>query len=255
MDQESAQTEMEATQAETVASAPVAAKPRSMPKWEETTRERVKTAIKKFAKPLNDLVERDANEGDTRLLVTDFLCDCLGYNKYDDLTTEYAVKGEFADYGIRIDKDLVAFIEVKRINTKLGKKHLRQAEMYALNEGLEWIVLTNGAEWQVYHITAGVPVLVELASSVNLLGDEPPSHKAKQMFYLTRESLKRRQIDDLWKARRATSPDSLGKVLRSDAVLGAIAKELRHQTGHRLDLEDLRQIMDETILRPDCLQK
>jgi hypothetical protein len=74
------------------------------------------------------LVARDANEGDTRLLVTDFLCDGLGFDKYADLTTEYQVKGEFADYGIRIDRDLVAFIEVERVATKLSTKHLRQVD-------------------------------------------------------------------------------------------------------------------------------
>jgi hypothetical protein len=44
------------------------------PKWETAARERMRAAIKKFAKPLADLVARDANEGDTRLLVTDMLC-------------------------------------------------------------------------------------------------------------------------------------------------------------------------------------
>jgi hypothetical protein len=62
---------------------------------------------------VSDLVARAANKGDTRLLVTDFLCDGLGFDKYADLTTEYQVKGEFADYGVRIGRDLVAFIEVK----------------------------------------------------------------------------------------------------------------------------------------------
>jgi predicted type IV restriction endonuclease len=97
------------------------------------------------------MLERDENEGNTRLLVTDFLCDGLGFDKYTDLTTEYQVKGEFADYGIRIDKELVAFIECKRVATKLAAKHLRQAQTYALNEGVEWVLLTNGAQWQAYH--------------------------------------------------------------------------------------------------------
>lgn len=96
-----------------------------MPKWETETRDRVRTAIRRFAKPLADLIARDANEGDTRLLVTDFLCDGLGYDKYEDLTTEYQVKGEFADYGVRIAKQLVGFIEVKRCTTKLSPRHLR----------------------------------------------------------------------------------------------------------------------------------
>ena len=93
--------------------------PRAMPKWESQAREELKAGIRRFHKPLSDMHNRDANEGDTRLLVTDFLCYVLGYDKFEDLTTEYLVKGEFADYGIRIDKDLVAFLEVKRITTKL----------------------------------------------------------------------------------------------------------------------------------------
>lgn len=66
-----------------------------------------------------------------------------------DLTPEYQVKGEFADYGLRIDKDLVGFIETKRATTKLAPKHLRQVEMYAVNEGgrmadpHEWVRLAG----------------------------------------------------------------------------------------------------------------
>src|SRR5687767_14120380 len=111
------------------------------PKWQIAARERMKAAIKRFAKPLADLVARDANEGDTRLLVTDMLCEGFGFDKYAELTTEYRVKGEFADYGIRLYKELIAFLEVKRLTTKLAAKHLRQVETYAVNEGVEWVIL------------------------------------------------------------------------------------------------------------------
>lgn len=120
----------------------------TQPKWEVDAHSRVRAAITKYMKPLQELAARDANEGDTRLLVTDFLCDALGYDKYSNLTTEYQVKGEFADYGIRIDQQLVAFIEVKRVKTQLNNRHLRQVEMYAVNEGVEWMILTNGADWR-----------------------------------------------------------------------------------------------------------
>jgi hypothetical protein len=63
------------------------------------------------------------------------------------------------------------------------------------------------------HITGGLPVAIDLALEVDLLGDEPPAHKVNQLFYLSRESLKKRQIDELWKAKRATSPASLAQVL------------------------------------------
>jgi hypothetical protein len=43
---------------------------RQMPKWESETRDRVRSAVRRFAKPLADLIARDANEGDTRLLAS-----------------------------------------------------------------------------------------------------------------------------------------------------------------------------------------
>lgn len=43
------------------------------PKMEADARERVKVGTKKFSKPLAELLAKDANEGEIRLLVTDFL--------------------------------------------------------------------------------------------------------------------------------------------------------------------------------------
>ncbi len=114
-------------------------------------------------------------------------------------------------------------------------------------------MLTNCSEWHVYHVTAAVPVTVELAFSVNSLGEESIAQKAEHLFYLTRESLKRRQIDEVWKARRATSPDSLGRILRSEVVVAAIRKELRRETGHRIEATELLGLMEDTVLRPECL--
>ena len=178
------------------------ARARQMPKWEADARDRVRAAVRRFARPLADLVARDANEGDTRLLVTDFLCDGLGYDKYEDFTTEYQVKGEFADYGVRIARQLVAFIEVKRGTTKLGAKHLRQVEMYAVNEGVEWMILTNGQVWQVWHLTPGMPVELDLALEVDLLGDGGPAQKPTPCS-LVKEGFKRHVIDELWRVKAA----------------------------------------------------
>lgn len=203
---------------------------------------------------LNRRMLRDANEGDTRLLVTDFLEHALGYDKYEELTTEYGVKGDFADYGIRIEKELVAFVEVKRVATKLTARHLRQVEMYAVNEGVEWMLLTNGVEWPAYHLTGGLPVEIDLALEVNLLGDSTPAQKAGQLFFLSRESLKRRQIDELWKARRAQSPKSLASVLASDAVTDAIRKELRRRHDQRVEPAEIKRLLRETVVRPECYE-
>jgi hypothetical protein len=226
---------------------------RTTPKWELETRERVRSFVRKFNKPLQDLVARDANEGDTRLLITDFLCDALGYDKYEDLTTEYAVKGDFADYGVRIDKQLVAFIEAKRASQKLGLRHLRQVQMYAVNEGVEWMILTNGQVWQVYHLTGGLPVVVDLALEIDLLGDLGPSAKADRLFYLSKEAMKRHFMDELWKTKAATSPKALASVLLSDPVIDSVRKEVRRQSGVNADTKEIVRLLRAEVLRPEAL--
>ena len=226
---------------------------RTMPKWESDTRDRLRATVRRYSRPLADLIARDANEGDTRLLVTDFLCDGLGYDKYEDLTTEYQVKGEFADYGVRIAKQLVAFIEVKRCTTKLSAKHLRQVEMYAVNEGVEWMILTNGQVWQVWHLTPGLPVTLDMPLEVDLLGDGTTAQKADGLFYLSKEAFKRRMIDDLWRVKAATSAKSLGTAIISDPVIEQVRKELRRQTGHSIEASELRDLLVSSVLRPECL--
>ena len=204
--------------------------------------------MRRFNKPLTDLVARDANEGDTRLLVSDFLCEGLGYDKYLDLTTEYQVKGEFADYGIRLDKQLVAFIEVKRCAQKLGLKHLRQVQMYAVNEGVEWMILTNAQVWQVWHMTPGLPVAMDMALEIDLLGEGGPASKGDAMFFLSKDSLKRRLLDDLWKARAATSPKSLAASILSAAVIETMRKELRKRTGYNAEAEEIARVLRAEVL-------
>jgi hypothetical protein len=226
---------------------------RSQPKWEQEARARTRTAIRRFGKPLVDLLERDANEGDTRLLVTDFLCEGLGFDKYEDLTTEYQVKGEFADYGVRIDRQLIAFIEVKRCTQKLNMRHLRQVQMYAVNEGVEWIILTNGQVWQVYHLTGGLPLIIDLALEVDLLSEASLAQKADGLFHLSKEALKRRLLDDLWKAKAATAPKSLSGVLLSEVVVDAVRKELRRKTGYNGDVAELTRALREEVIRTEAL--
>ncbi|HWL60423.1 MAG TPA: hypothetical protein VNQ48_06025 [Microbacteriaceae bacterium] len=232
----------------------VARKP-SGPKWEAEAKDQIKSALRRFHKPLADLVDRDANEGDTRLLVTDFLCTVLGYDRYADLTTEFAVRGEFADYGIRIDQQLVAFIEVKRAAQDLNARHLRQVETYAVKEGLEWVILTNGRIWQAYNVRAatGQQVVTTLALEVDVLSDEPSAKKVVRLFHLHRSALKRQTIGDLWRQQAATAPQALAEVLQSTAVLDAIRKEVRRRSGYNPDVKDIEAGLRGQVVRPDLL--
>lgn len=222
----------------------------SIPKWESQAKERISTSLKRIAKPIEALKSRDAVEADTRMLVTDVLCDVLGYDKYEDLTAEYQVKGEFADYGVRVDKQLVAFVEVKRVSQKLNATHLRQVENYALKNGVSWAILTNAQSWQVYHVQAvnGEQSELTLVVDVDIL-DTGTKHaeKVEKFFWICRESIQKGKLDGLWKETFATSAKALRPLLLSDLVIDQIRKELWRTNKQRVENDDLRTAIESML--------
>jgi hypothetical protein len=226
---------------------------RSAPRWEVDGRRRVREAIRRFAGSVEELIARDANEADTRLLVTAFLAEALGYDGDEDLTTKDRDRGTFADVGLCIDRRPVAFVEVRRCTTRLSAKHLRQVELDAVHEDVPWMILTNGQVWQIWRLSGGLMASVDLVLEVDLLGDENAGVKADGLFFLSKESLRHGQIDELWRSQAATSPIVLGAVVLSDPVLDEIRKELRRRTGHNVGPKDLRELLQRNVLNLDAL--
>jgi predicted type IV restriction endonuclease len=221
-----------------------------LPKWESNAKARITTALKKLTKPTILMKEKDALEADTRHLVTDILVDALGYDKYENLTAEFAVKGDFADYGIRIEKQLQAFIEVKRISQKLSASHLRQVESYALKEGVQWAILTNAQVWQAYHVTPvkGQQSEVTLIFEVDILDETlKPSAKADLMFLISKEGLSKGRLSDYLSAQNAVAPKTLKPIFLSDDVLAAVKKEIKKKTKHNIDTKDLKNAVKKLI--------
>jgi len=216
----------------------------SEPKWKLRSRERVAN-IAKYRKPAMDLRGANANEADTRMLVTDVLTDILGYDKYDDLTTEYRVRGDFADYGIRIDGTLVGFVEVKRAGAKLAERHMRQVEMYSVNQGTEWMILTNGWHWKVYHLTAGLPMTVDLVLDFSIADDHEAAVQALQLISI--ESLRRREIEKVWAKQAATNDYQLRLALSSAGVQEAMRLELWRNTGHEVSTDEVGQLLTRLV--------
>ena len=58
-----------------------------------------------------------------------------------------------------------------------------------------------------------------------------------------------RLIDDLWRAKAATSPRSLAAILLSEDVLESTRKELRRQTAHNIDVKELGRLLQTSVLR------
>lgn len=75
------------------------------------------------------------------------MSEVFGYDKYAEITSEYTIKGTYCDLAIKLEGKLQMLVEVKAIGLDLKDAHLKQAVDYAANQGVEWVILTNGAVW------------------------------------------------------------------------------------------------------------
>ena len=126
--------------------------------------DRITTGIKRFQLILASAKSRDVGESDTVTIIVDMLAEIFGYDKYSEITSEHAIRGTFCDLAIKIDSVLQLLIEVKAIGLDLKDQYVKQAVDYAANQGVDWVVLTNGLVWRVYKVTFAKPIESELGS-------------------------------------------------------------------------------------------
>jgi len=69
-----------------------------------TTSKRLVACVPKFRKILSRAQERDVNESDTVTIVTDMLEEVFGFDKYSEITREYAIQGTYYDLAIKSEK-------------------------------------------------------------------------------------------------------------------------------------------------------
>ena len=83
-----------------------------MPAVPAKVRDRLVPGVKRFQAILQQAKARDVNESDTVTIIKDMLAEVFGFDKYTDITSEYAIKGTYVDLATRIAGHIVNLIEV-----------------------------------------------------------------------------------------------------------------------------------------------
>ena len=227
-----------------------------MPKLPAATAKRIATSVPKFKKILTLAAQRDVNESDTVTIVTDILEEVFGFDKYTEITREYAIQGTFCDLAIKTDKKVEYLIEVKAVGIELKENHLRQAVNYASHEGIRWVVLTNGVTWQVYRVNVENKVESTKLLDFDFRELNPRKHDDQEMlFLLCKRGLKKDLIDDFYEYRQSVNRYSIGAVVLSDPVISVVRRELRRvKEGLKVTNEQIHDVMINEVLKRDVVE-
>ena len=224
----------------------------SIPK---TTEKRIRDGIKRYKIILKKAKDRDVNESDTVTILTDMLSDICGYDKYTEITREYAIRNTYCDLAVKLDDKPAYLIEVKAIGIALNANHLRQALQYASTEGIEWVILTNGDHWQAHRVIFDKPVKTEVAFDFGMLESKNISELINIFFLLSKEGVKKSAITVFHEETQLTSRYMVAASLLTEPILTAIRRQLRGLSNKvKITNDDIQQIIGSQILKREVIE-
>lgn len=218
--------------------------------------ERIAAGIKKYQPILASAKARDVGEADTVTIIKDILSDVFGYDKYAEITSEFSIRGTYCDLAIKLDNKLATLIEAKAIGLDLKEQHVKQAVDYAANQGVDWVLLTNGAIWRVYHLIFAKPIEQELVLEFDATSLSSRSEKdIETLFLLCKEGWQKSAIGEYHTQRQALSRFFIGAVLQTDPVLDAIRRELRRVSPDvKIDSEQIKDVLRNEVIKREVLE-
>jgi hypothetical protein len=195
------------------------------------------------------------DESATRIMVNSLLTSVLGYAELDEIKTEYNIKNEYADYVVQIQRKKHFVVEVKSIQIDLNERHLRQSLSYAANEGIDWILLTNARQIQIYRVLFKKPIEVRLVADFNFLNATPSELKrfSEILISFTRSAIIKGETEYLWQCQSALRLENVARVLYSNDTLKLLRKALKADTGITFGLDELADILRSAITLPVSL--
>ena len=194
-------------------------------------KERMTKGLRKFQPILQKAQAADVNESDTVTIITDMLCEIFGYDKYENITSEFAIKKTYCDLAIKLNGQIPLLIECKAVALDLKDDHVRQATNYAADSGIEWVVLTNGVLWRVYRITFAKPIDKELVYEFNMCELSAKKQSDLEMlYYLCIESFannSKATLENFWEQKQILNRFIIGQVILTDNGIESIRKCVR----------------------------
>jgi len=207
----------------------------------------MRKALRKFAPTFISARDESLNEADTVLR----LCKCFetvfGYDALEDISREANLKNKFVDICLKIDGKVKILIEAKAASVQLRDRHIEQAQSYASHNNYPWVLLTNGVDWNLYHLTFGEGIDYQLAFSVSLKDEEGIDAASEKLVHLQKNIVKKGGLDDFWESATAMSPGSIGKSLFTEFVLRALRKQIRKDSKIMVDHEDIASALHEML--------
>lgn len=218
--------------------------------------ERVAKNLRGYQAVIESQRKRDVSEADTVTVIKDVLADIFGYDKYAELTSEHQIRGTFCDLAVKVDGKVRLLIEVKSAAIELTDNHLRQTLNYGANLGVEWLVLTNGTDWQLHRVVFSQPVGREEVAAFNLSALSANKDDDLQLlFLLAREGMVSDAMNSFHQRSQLLNKYMIAQMLLSESVTNLVRRELRKLFPElKVNPEQVSELLYNDVLKREVIE-
>lgn len=217
---------------------------------------RINNGLKKLKPVVEAKKKQDINESDTVNLIRDILSEILGFDKYDDITTEHLIRGTYCDLAVKINGKIKLLIEAKAIGIELKEGHVKQVVDYAVNDGIDWVILSNAVTWKVFKVIYSKPIHQELVCEINFLDlNNRHNEDIEKLGVLTKESISKCSLDEFYSQKQATSKYIVGNLICADSVINFMKKELRQIFPDiKVKPDEIKNVLLNEVIKREILE-
>lgn len=217
--------------------------------------DRLIVGLKKFQAVLSVAKSRDVNESDLVVILNDVCAEVFGYDKYFEVTSEFAIRGTYCDLAIKLENKIEVLIEAKAPGIELKELQVKQAIDYAANQGVDWVVLTNGLQWRIYKVIFAKPIGQELVCEFDFLTLNPKNEEHLQLLYLlTKEGWSKSAVGDFHQQKQALSRFFVGAIALTEPVLSVMRRELKRISPDvRIDVGQIADVLRQEVIKREVL--
>ncbi len=207
----------------------------------------------KFQNILKEALAQQKKEAATRTIVSDMLAEILGYDKYNDIIFDLIDTDEKRDLVIALNGKHLFPVEIVSVGSELKKGLLRETKIFALDQGLDWVVYTNGIEWHIYRIDPNAALSMEQVLQLNFLKMSFRTPDEQYLLYLlSKEGFRNNAIHAYYQRMQIVNPYTASVMLQEDWVAEKIAVELKKLCPNLLiEPEEITEIILTKVLREE----
>ena len=212
--------------------------------------------LKKYHTIINKYKKDGVNETETVKVINDILAELFGYDKYNEITSEYAINHTYCDLAIKNSSKndkIYMLIEVKGVAISLTDRHIDQAVDYGIRANVKWVILTNAEVWKVYKIKGNKK---ETVFEFNLLKLNPKDKKQlEQVYAISKQGKDKSVIEEIYSNNQINNKYVIAAILNSPETYKSIRNVIRRHLDKSVKIteDDIENYMKNDIIRRDVI--